>query len=166
MGRGLAVKEDDPKYISFGKFVLHFPQLVEKNIFNLKYKSLGGIPGVGSFKVSEDFKDFLTDLIERGKMSDKLFSRLDDQEKKRFEKIVTLSKLNNRLGVKRVDLNEEQNKMKEEKMKRFELVRGEWVAGNNSDNVKRELINLIYDFTKGGMINEDDGRDILVSLIK
>lgn len=165
MGRGL-VAEQPQKYIDFGKFVLHYPQLVEKNIFNLKYKSLGNIPQLSPFKVSEDFKDFLTDLIDRGKLSDKLYSRLDEDEKKRFERIVTFAKLNNKLGVKRVDLNEQENNNRNEKMNPFELVRGEWVAGNNNDNVKKELITLIYDFTKGGMINEEDGKDILLSLIK
>jgi hypothetical protein len=161
MGRGLMV-EQMPKYVNFGKFVLHYPQLTEQNILNLKYPSLGPIPQLKPFEISEDMKDLIIDMIERQKLNDKLFNTLKEDEKKKIQKIITFSKLNKKLGVQKIDLNEE-NK---EKMERFELVRGQYVAGNNSDSVKRELIELIYDFTKGGMIGEEDGRDILLSLLK
>jgi hypothetical protein len=161
MGKGISA-EEMPKYVNFGKFVIHFPQLVEQNIFNLKYKSLGGIPQLKPFRVSEDMKDFMIDLIENEKVNERLFKRLSNEEKKRFEKIVTFSKLNKKLGIQKVDLDEE-NK---EKMRRFELVRGQFIAGNNADSVKKELLELIYDFTSGGMINAEEGRDILLSLLK
>jgi len=168
IGRGLGLVQEEPRYVNFGKFVLHYSQLKNNNL-NLKYRSLGGIPQIKPTKISNKFRDFLIDLIENKKISKMGYNMLDDKERKYFKKIIKFSQLDRTLGLK--DDTEDQEESDDdddvkEKMKRWELVKGQYMAGNNANSVKEELIKMIYEFTIGGQISKEEGEDLLISLFK
>lgn len=167
IGRGLVLAEPQPRYVNFGKFVLHYNQLKDDNNLNIKYKSLGGVPQIRPTKISNKFRDFLLDLIDNKKMSQMGYNMLDDKEKKYFKKIVKFSNLDRMLGLNNEKEEESESEDEDdEKMKRWELVKGQYLAGNNADSVKHELIKMVYEFTVGGQISKEEGEDILLSLFK
>ena len=51
-------------------------------------------------------------------------------------------------------------------IQRYNIVKGQYMAGNNNDLVKSELIQLLTKFMELGMITESEGKDILKDLIK
>jgi hypothetical protein len=158
IGKGIQADEE-PKYREFGKYVLHYPQLVNNDILNIKYKSLGGVPNIPVQKVSELYKDFLTELVENGKANGRLYERLPEQEKYHFEKISTGAGLFHKLGLKKSS-----NDISQKEYEHFQILRGEYLAGNNNLQLIRQLKNLAIKFMNEGRIPKRQAYDLLLEL--
>ncbi len=164
-GSGLGKIEEIPKWMLFGKFAIHYPEL-KRNILNIKYKSLSQIPDLNKkIKISDDLKDFLDEILKTGNMSKVGYKNLTEKDKKIFDIISTKAGLYEKFGIKPI-ITQPKDIDLDKDMKRFELVKGEWIAGNNNDEVKQELILLISKFINLKMISEEDGKDILKDLLK
>jgi hypothetical protein len=158
MGRGIDVKET-PSYKSFGKYAIHIPQLEQQDILNVKYKSLGQVPKFKPTAVSDIFRDFLIDLLENGKANVRNYQQISPDERKLFERISIDAGVWNGLGLKRTttDTDEEENK-------RFELLKGEYIAGNNNPKVISELRRLVVKMMGDGRIRKAQGTELLMEL--
>ena len=159
MGRGIALEAPIPNNSEFGKFMINQNQL-RNNILNIKYHSGGPVPQIKKMNISDNLKNFMFDLLETQEINQSLYRKLNNDDKKLFRKLVTLAQLNKKLGVK--DIREDD----EEDVKRYELVKGQFLAGNNADSVKHELVKLIYKFSLGGKISTQDAEEIILSLLK
>jgi hypothetical protein len=158
VGKGIEVVEE-PKYRSFGKYVIHIPQL-HNNKLNLKYpKSLGTIPSIKPTPISEEYRDFIIDVLDNGKMSEKELKRLVESEQKHFEKIVNGAGL-----VETFKLKKTISKDEKEEADRFNLLRGEYLAGNNAPTLLKELRSFILKFMDDGRIKRKDGMGLLAEL--
>jgi hypothetical protein len=158
-GKGIDL-EREPLYKTFGKFIVNIPTLRERDVLHLKYPSLSRIPEFPPKPVSEDFRDFFIDTIDNGKVNHKVFKTLDDEEKKLFERIAEKAGLFKGLG-----LTKQPNKEDEEEVNRFNILRGEYYAGNNSHQLLDELRKLIIKFIHNGRIGKNEGIQILSQLI-
>jgi len=158
-GKGIDI-EKEPLYRTFGKFIVNIPTLRERDILQLKYPSLSRIPEFPPKPVSEDFRDFFLDTIENGKVNHKVFKTLEEDERKFFERISEKAGLFKGLG-----LIKQPNKEDEEEVNRFNILRGEYYAGNNSHQLLDELRKLIIKFIHNGRIEKNQGIQILSSLI-
>ena len=158
VGRGLAVKET-PSYREYGKYAIHIPQLEQQDILNVKYKSLGQIPKFKPIPVSDIFRDFILDLIENGKPNARVYTQICPNERKFFEEMSIGAGIWNSLGLKRTTTSTD-----EEENKRFELLKGEYVAGNNSPKVISELRKLVVKMMSDGRIRKNQGVELLMEL--
>tara|TARA_R110002167_G_scaffold172178_2_gene370446 strand:+ start:1471 stop:3537 length:2067 start_codon:yes stop_codon:yes gene_type:complete len=158
VGRGISVKQV-PSYREFGKYAIHMPQLEQQDILNVKYKSLGQIPKFKPVAVSDVFRDFLLDLIETGKINKRTYNSIDENERCLFEEMSIGAGIWNSLGLKRTTTNKD-----EQDEKQFELLKGEYVAGNNNPQVLAELRRLVIKFMNSGRIRKQQGLDLLVEL--
>ena len=158
IGKGIQADEE-PKYREFGKYVLHYPQLVNNDILNIKYKSLGGVPNIPVQKVSELYKDFLTELIENGKANGRLYERLPEQEKYHFEKVSTGAGLFHKLGLKKSSTD-----ISQKEYEHFQILRGEFLAGNDNHQLVRQLKHLAIKFMNEGRIPKRQAYDLLLEL--
>jgi hypothetical protein len=158
IGKGLSVKEQ-PTYKEFGKYAIHIPQLEQQDLLNLKYKSLGGIPKFKPVAVSDIFRDFLLDLLESGKVNQRVYLQIEPKERKIFEEIAIGAGIWNSLGLKRTTTSTD-----EEERKRFELLKGEYIAGNNSPKVLQELRQLVIKFINDGRLRKTEGMNLLIEL--
>jgi hypothetical protein len=158
VGRGLAVKET-PSYREYGKYAIHIPQLEQQDILNVKYKSLGQIPKFKPIPVSDIFRDFILDLIENGKPNARVYTQISPDERKFFEEMSIGAGIWNSLGLKRTTTSTD-----EEENKRFELLKGEYVAGNNSPKVISELRKLVVKMMSDGRIRKNQGVELLMEL--
>lgn len=158
IGKGIQADEE-PKYREFGKYVLHYPQLVNNDILNIKYKSLGGVPNIPVQKISEIYKDFLTELIENSKANGRLYERLPEQEKYHFEKISTGAGLFHKLGLKKSS-----NDISQKEYDHFQVLRGEYLSGNNNLQLIRQLKQLTIKFMNEGRIPKKQAYDLLLEL--
>ena len=158
IGRGLAVKET-PTYREFGKYAIHIPQLEQQDILNIKYKSLGGIPKFKPVAVSDIFRDFLLDLLEGGKINQRIYLQIEPKERKLFEEIAIGAGVWNSFGLKRTTTSTD-----EEERKRFDVLKGIYLAGNNSPKVLQELRHLVVKFINEGKIRKSDGMNLLMEL--
>ncbi len=158
VGRGISVKET-PSYREYGKYAIHIPQLEQQDILNVKYKSLGQIPKFKPIPVSDIFRDFIIDLIENGKPNARVYTQIAPDERKFFEEMSIGAGVWNGLGLKRTTTNTD-----EEEAKRFELLKGEYVAGNNNPKVISELRKLVVKMMSDGRIRKNQGVELLMEL--
>ena len=150
--------EVEPIYKTFGKYVVHIPQLKHRDILNVKFRSLGRIPQFKATPISEVFRDFMLDLLSSGKANQRVYDTVPVEERKLFEKIASSAGIINGLGLKTKTLTEEDKKEND----RFELLRGEYLAGNNSPVVLKELRKLVVKFMNSGKITKATGTDLLM----
>ena len=158
IGKGIAV-EQQPKYRELGKYAIHYGQLVNNDILNVKYKSLGGIPQFKPVAISDVFKDFLIDLMENGKANSRTYDQVPTDERKLFERIATGAGIIHNLKIKKTITNQDA-----EDNKRFELLKGEYLAGNNSNAVLKELRRFVIKFMNEGKITKNSGMTLLMEL--
>lgn len=158
VGRGLAVKET-PSYREYGKYAIHIPQLEQQDILNVKYKSLGQVPKFKPIPVSDIFRDFILDLLENGKPNSRVYSQIPNEERKFFEEMSIGAGVWNGLGLKRTTTSTD-----EEENKRFEILRGEYLAGNNNPKLLSELRRLVVKMMNDGRIRKRQGLDLLMEL--
>ena len=158
VGKGIEV-EEQPRFKTFGKYIIHIPHLMNDNILNVKYPSGGSIPSIKPVQVEENFKDFIMDLLETGRMSDKQYKTLTKPEQQHFVKIAKGANLINKLGIKSND-----DDIEDSEVRRFELLKGEFDAGNNNEKLIKELRALLIKFMRVGKINKKQGMDFLMEL--
>jgi hypothetical protein len=98
LGKGISIPEI-PKYREFGKFIVHYPQLIDSNILNLKFPSTGTIPHIKPVYVEENFKEFIIDTLNTGRVNNRHFDSLTEPEKSHFTKIARGAKLTEKLNL-------------------------------------------------------------------
>ncbi len=157
---GAGVKyEPEPTYRQFGKYVINMPQLKERDILNVKFPSLGRIPQFKPTPISDVMKDFILELLDTGKVSNRIYEQIPIEERQLFEKIATGAGILNALKLKRTISNEDK-----EDNDRFTLLKGEYLAGNNSVALLKELRKLVVKFMSQGKISKQDGMNLLIEL--
>jgi hypothetical protein len=158
IGKGISI-EREPTYAEFGKYAIHLGQLKNNDILNVKYKSLGGIPQFKPTPISDNLKDFILDVLESGKANQRVYDNIPPEERKLFEKIASGAGVFHTLKLKKTITNQDK-----EDNTRFEILRGEYFAGNNSPKLLAELRRFIIKFMNEGKITRNDGMNLLMEL--
>jgi hypothetical protein len=148
---------DEPTYRQFGKYVIHMPYL-HNNTANFKYPSLGAIPTIKPTPISDDYKELLLQTLKTGALVEKDLRRLEPKEIKHFEKVVSGAGL-----LAHFKLNKSPDDEVDD-LKRFELLRGEYNAGNNAPTLIKELRALVTKFMDNGRVKRKEGEGFLKSL--
>jgi hypothetical protein len=157
IGKGLSLNET-PKYIEFGKYCISIPHL-NNEVLRVKYqKTMVDVPNFNK-KISSDFVDFIETFIDTQKINDRQLEKLNKEEQQMFKKLIKKSGLDVIYKVK--DYKDDNDKKEED---RFNLVKGQYIAGNDNPRVKDELRKFIIKFMMEGKINKKEGQDILFQL--
>lgn len=160
--KGYGISENDSsKYIPFGKYVIDFPALKE-NKLKIKYDYGASLPSIPIQMITKDLSMFLLDVIKEGKVNETLFKKLNKEEKKLFQHICKKCKIDETLNISDEEIQNDRDD--EEMLKRFELVRGEFIAGNNSPHLIKELKQLLIKFIHEGKISKQHGYDLLLEI--
>lgn len=159
LGKGISIPRDEPKYREFGKYIVHYPQLVNDNVLNLKFPSTGSIPSIKPVNIDDNYKQFFIDVLDNGKVNQRHYESLTEPEKSHFVKIARGAKV---LGVLQIKPNEDDQETKD--IKRLELLFGEINAGNDNDKMIKECKVLIKKYIANGRINKNKGLEMLMEL--
>jgi len=157
IGRGLEPVET-PSHIQFGKYLLHANNM-NKSVLSVHHKGGGRVQSIPVQSMSEDLRDFIVEVLQNKKASQKEFNRLPLSEQKLFEKMAKGAGVHHTLGLKPVKTDDD-NKMEE----RFEVLKGEWLAGNNSHELVRELRKIIIHFMEEGRLTKSQARELLLTI--
>lgn len=155
IGKGIEVDKQEPTYKLFGKYVIHIPQL-HNNVLNFRYKSLGPST-IRPVEIDDNFKEFIFDVLESGRVNDRHYKTLTDAEKNHFLRAVKGAGIIDTLKLK----NENFEKDKEEE-ERLELLLGEINAGNDNDNIIKEAKTIIKKYISNGKLSRQKGLDMLM----
>ena len=159
VGRGIALEAEPKKYYEFGKYMISIPHL-GNNILKVKYLQNGNeVPSFNSQKISDDLTDFIEDLVDTGKINERNLKKLEAPEKRLFSKLINQSGLYGKFKIR--TLKNPEDKVEED---RFELVKGEFIAGNDNPAIVKELKHLIIKFMTEGRIPKNQGHELLFQL--
>jgi len=158
IGKGIKA-EKKPNYKTFGKYVIHMGHLIDKNIANFKYPSLGSIPSIKPMAITDDYKEFILDTLENEKPNERILRKLPIEEQKHFEKVVAGAGLLDTFKLRRIGEKDEK-----EQIERFNLLRGEILAGNNNETMIKELRGMVVKFMNDGRIRRQEGTNMLMEL--
>jgi hypothetical protein len=154
VGRGIDIQQE-PTYRTFGKYIIHMPHL-EKGVLNVKYPSTGGIPTIKPVNIEDNFKEFIFDVIENGKVNQSHFKSLTQPERNHFSKVVSGAGLSRVLNIKPEDDKAD--------VKRLEILYGEIMAGNDNEKIYKECKELIKRCVNTGAITKMKGMDYLLDI--
>jgi len=158
VGAGVKLRQDEPRYKEFGKYRIHVP-LLDENVINIKYPSLAGIPSLKPVHVSDQYIDFIKELLDTGDLNHKKYNSLHEKEQDHFAKISKASGLANQFGIKPKSETED-----DKEYDRLMILKGEWEAGNDNEKLVKELRQKIIKFINNGRINRKKGLDYLMEL--
>jgi len=157
VGRGISSDEQE-RYKEFGKYLIHMPSL-KKGILNLKFPSFASIPTIKQTILSADLLDLITDLLENKTINKRLYSRMSKEDQDFIYTIAQKAEIDETLGMG-IRVNDTHKK----EMERFQLVRGQVMAGNNNPEILRELKQYIMKFMRDGTMNKHQGSDLLFEI--
>jgi hypothetical protein len=143
-------------YKEFGKFMIN-NKFLAKNIFLLKYKKSYAPTKIKKQKVSDEFVDVITYVLDTKKINYDLIKKLNDYEYDLFNELMIYSflkpvlKYNPSLGRETVD----------DVVERFEILKGQLEANNTNRKVMKECVEVLGKLLKYGKITEEIYKEIL-----
>ena len=143
------------RYVEFGKFIINHYQL-DKNILLVKYpKTLAPIPKLRRKIISDELKMLLQNLIDTQIINIDLQKEISIEEITIFENLLNLSGLTKYLNYKRID------KTIQDYVHRYEVLKGGLIAGNQSIELKEELIKILKLFINKNIIDPESGFELI-----
>ena len=134
------------KYIDLNK--------LKNNILTVRYVKTGGfIPTVKSQHISNDVKSIIEDLIS-DKFEKRLFEKLQPDEKRLVKRLVAALKID-------IDVNTKED---DEYRKQFEIILGEFQAGNTSPAIKNKLKQYVAESMQSGFLTRRECWQLLYEL--
>jgi hypothetical protein len=158
IGKGIAV-EEQPRYRTFGKYIIHMPFLENDSVLNVKFQSMGSIPSIKPVSIDDNFKEFVMDILNSGQVNQKHYNSLTEAEKAHFHKIVKGAGLTNTLKFKPDDKIDDKKDVK-----RIDVLVGQIIAGNDNDRVFKEAKELIKKCVANGSITKHKAMDLLFQI--
>ena len=155
IGSGISII-NTPKHLEFGKFVIDKHRLDQQGVLHFKHKSLGNTK-FKPFPVSEDTKELINDVLNTGKMNHKHFSKIPNNEQSYLYNVIQGAGLLEHFKLKLPNDKEDEN--------RFEILKGEFLAGNDNVKLIRELRALIVKFSNEGKITKRQMTDLLLEIV-
>ena len=162
-GAGIESNDELKTYSRFrqlGRYMLHVPSL-SKSLINIKYPSLVNIPGIPQKFVSEEFIELIWELVEKGTFLKTIYNRLGEEEQDYFKFLARKCNFDQTIGI---GMGKTQSKEEQDEYKRFEMLRGTVIAGNNSPEVLNELRQFILKFLMEKRIPKQQGHDLLYEM--
>lgn len=158
IGKGIEVQEQ-PRYKTFGKYIVHIPHLENDSVLNFKFPSMGSIPTLKPVSVDDNYKEFILDILSNGRVNQRHYDALTDSEKSHFNKVVKGAGLSAALQFK------SDSKIDDKKdLKRLDILLGEVGAGNDNEKVKKEAKELIKKCVATGALSKLKAVDMLMDL--
>jgi hypothetical protein len=151
VGRGSSDDSETRKEFN-GKFI--DLRKLKENILTIKYVKTGAyIPNVKSQHVSDDTKEVINDLLNE-KFDNRLFQKLPDTDRRLVKRVIKAFKLT----VDDKDVSEEEYK------KQYNVVLGQFRAGNNSNLIKNKLRQYVVESMETGSLTRREAWQLLFEL--
>jgi hypothetical protein len=135
-------------------------QPLEKNILTINTPNGWAVKGLPSKTISSNLVNVFKEIVGEGVPKYSSIEDLTEGEKDFLNKIARITKIEDRVKVKtptKTDLDKLVN--------RFEILKGEICAGNNSNELVKEFKKIIMTLSNEGMLPKGQAREILMDLV-
>lgn len=153
--RGIVPKD----LVPFGRYFVDACKL-DDDIVHLKKPCGVNVPEVPTRKVSKAVCSIIKGIVGGKLPQYDDIEPLDDDDRNYLHKIVKLAKLNNQVRIP--EPNKDAKKAEQE---RFELMRGQILAGNDNPMLIREFKLLVLKYVKDGRIPRREANEVLYELM-
>ena len=149
-----------PKYVPFGRYIINRNKLND-GVIMIKRQNGSFMGDIQSRRVSNKLKNVFDKIIGGAIPSYQDFAKLDEDEKQYLHYVSKKANLLDKLNVPTP------NKDEEEKMtNRFEILRGQLVAGNDNRELIKEFKKLILDMSDKQLLPRRQVSEILIDIEK
>lgn len=149
---GYGVKLDEiPKYCDFGKVKIMMHKLYYNNILSVKDKNNINIPGFKNHRVTNKFVNVIMKICN-GEDFINEYNKLSKSDIEVYNQLIFLSGTHKKKIFNTI--NNTINDLKE----RLQLVEGEIIAGNDNDEIKKELYHLLHKLANFGVITKSTAK--------
>jgi hypothetical protein len=153
--KGVEIKSK-AKWRTFGKFIINIVDL-DDLVLNIRYISGSQVPKFKKHDVSEELYNVLSHLLDTGEINYELIKQLNEKEKGLLDKLITLAGLKKQLNYKKAKTEPSILDLKN----RYNVLSGEIEAGNNSPDVKKELIDTIKLLVEKKVLSKVDSIEMI-----
>ena len=164
---GYGISRPTKEFVPFGKLILDINRLVDQNKLRVLYSNHINVKEIKTTAVSQNFETIITQLLDSNKFNTQLFGHLDKSEQDLM--VLLLQKAGLHSYIKDIDTKRDKeitkhlsnmrekeysiSKLPKETLDRWELVKGQIMAGNDNKNLVKEAINLVNTFKSIGHID-------------
>lgn len=147
------------EYCDFGKYVINTDKLYD-NILSLKTKNKIRITDIPSQRVSPTVGSIVRDIIGGNIPNPEYIAQLSESDQVLLNKILRRAKLENQL---KLDLPTKSAETRD--MERFDILRGQLIAGNDSKELIKEFKLLLLKFKNSHRIPKREVNEIFEELL-
>jgi len=150
---------ENKSYVPFGKYVLNRRRLNDNKLMVRTVKG-GAISGIPTLSISPVLGGIIKKMVGGALPSYNEMSNLSEEEQNTLYKIFKISEVDN------ADLLPAPNKTKEEEeMNRFQILKGQVLAGNDNKELIKEFKVMLLKFIHNGKVPRGQGMEIICDLM-
>jgi hypothetical protein len=146
-------------YKEFFKIQVNMNKLYNKNILSASYLTKSAFPYIKPIVLSASLVSVLIDLFDTHEINYSLLKTVSNEERNFFTIFMDKSGATPNLKYRPIDVTETIL------TDRFTLLQSAIVAGNDSDEVVSELIDLIRKLVKINKISREDAKELISEII-
>ncbi len=154
------IKTSEP---NFGQYRISEKHLSKGHIC-LRYPSGNKVKQYPDIIVSPDFQKIICDIIYDKKFDKNDYKLLEDSEKRLFNEIIRISKANIDSNLQLYKLKTLTDKEQNEDIKKFKILSGEVIAGNDNPDIIKDLKKLTIKLYNEGFIRRSDYNRVLEAI--
>ena len=143
-------------YVPFGRYTVNVYKLND-DILMMKTPKAGAIPNIPTTKISSSLCSIVKTLLNKQIVEFETISKLNDDDKRLLHKVATKSHIH--VSVPSPDKDKQQ-----QEMDRFNILRGEIIAGNDNKGLIKEFKVMLMKFMNNGTIPRRQALDILTDI--
>jgi hypothetical protein len=172
-GRGIAPQAPPIKrennYRQFGKYLVNMKYL-DQGILALYHETMKRVSAIPQRMISPQFQDIVYTILEKEQLPRSKFYKLSEMEQSFLDDVLRRAWLNEKLGMGGNIASRKKPSLAQpcpeddEDMRRFHLLKGIVIAGNNDKRVVNELMSYLHKFVEEKRIEPKMGKDILRNL--
>jgi hypothetical protein len=157
-GGGMPQDQTNKKEIN-GKFKIDLNKLKNQNLLSIKYaKNNATLPHFKPVLVNNDVKSIILDLVATHHINEQFFNKLPAIDKRIIQRFIKVTKIfGGAMPLVETDDDTDFNK-------RFQILRSEYNAGNDSEILKKELKQYTLQALQEGAISNRDAMMLLYQL--
>jgi hypothetical protein len=164
-GRGVSVptpsKSQRKKlgFKNFGKYIIDEIGL-DDDIVSIRSQSKAPIPSLPRQRVHKRVSNVLKTISGGGMPSYEDIGELKNDEKKYLSRVLKTARLSDKIKVPNPDKSKE-----EAEMDRFNILKGQIIAGNDGKEVVKEFKQMLIKFSNSGRLPKRETNEILAELL-
>jgi hypothetical protein len=168
-GKGVAVAMPTPAmpkksrqklgFSPFGKYIIDVIGL-DDDVVSIRSSSKAPIPSLPRQRVHKRVSNVLKTISGGGMPSYEDIGELKNDEKKYLSRVLKTARLSDKIKVPNPDKSKE-----EAEMDRFNILKGQIIAGNDSSELLKEFKQMLIKFSNSGRLPKRETNEILAELL-